>query len=47
MIWIVLHVYTVKNELNLLNDYFNAEKIPRYQVNSWILGGVIANLSLV
>ncbi|GAG66764.1 unnamed protein product [marine sediment metagenome] len=44
MIWIVIYAYTVKNELNLLNDYFKAEKIPRYQVISWILGGVIAGL---
>lgn len=44
MIWIVIYAYTVKNELNLLNDYFNAEKIPRYQLSSWILGSVIAGL---
>ena len=44
IIWIVIYAYTVKNELNLLNDYFNAEKIPRYQLSSWILGGVIAGL---
>jgi len=42
MIWILLYVYTVKNEFNLLNAYFNAEKIHRYQANSWILGGVVA-----
>jgi len=29
MIWIVLYVYTVKNKLNLLNDCFNVEKVPR------------------
>ena len=44
MIWIVVYAYTDKNELNLLNDYYDVETVPRYLVSSWILGVVIAGL---
>lgn len=46
MIWIVLYIYSVKNELNLLHDYFSAKKIPRYQVNAGTLSAIVAVLFL-
>ena len=46
MIWIVIYIYSVKNELNLLHDYFGTKKIPRYQVNAGILSAIVAGLFL-